>query len=39
MRCKDNIGVLDKSVTLIRGILINKNSKNGGNVHIYKTIG
>jgi hypothetical protein len=39
MVCKKNTGVLDKSVTLISCIWINKDGKIWANVHFYKTIG
>jgi hypothetical protein len=38
MLCKNNVGVLDKSVTLTPSISINKNSYVPANVHLYNTI-
>jgi hypothetical protein len=38
MLCKNNIGVLDKGVTLIPCIWINKDGKIRANIHFYKTI-
>jgi hypothetical protein len=39
MLSKNNVAVLDKSITLIPCIRINKDGKIWANVHFYKTIG
>jgi hypothetical protein len=38
MLYKNNAKVLDKSITLIPCIWVNKDGKNWANVHFYKTI-